>query len=134
VKRLHAFAFSLFMNRIDITPAAVEVINKLRAQHGPLMFHQSGGCCDGSSPMCYTNGEFIIGQSDVWLGQIEGCDFWMSEDQFDYWKHTHLTVDVTPGRGASFSLEIPLGVRFLIRSRLFDENELEHLAPVRTGQ
>lgn len=135
---IRSFILSLFMTtqtvaRVDVTPAAQAVIDKLRAQHGPLMFHQSGGCCDGSSPMCFAEGDFIIGQSDVWLGQIDGCNFWMSDDQFVYWQHTHLTVDVTPGRGASFSLEIPLGVRFLIRSRLFDEYEQAHLTPVRTG-
>ena len=119
--------------RIDLTPAAAEVITRLRTQHGPLMFHQSGGCCDGSSPMCYVVGDFIIGSSDVWLGQIDECDFWMAGDQFDYWKHTHLTVDVTPGRGASFSLEIPLGIRFLVRSRLFEENEITQLTPVHLG-
>lgn len=119
--------------RIDITPSAADIIDTLRAEHGPLMFHQSGGCCDGSSPMCYTQGEFIIGSSDVLLGQIDGCDFWMSSDQFAYWKHTHLTIDVTRGRGASFSLEIPLGVRFLIRSRLFEPDEYEHLPPVHVG-
>ncbi|RIV23877.1 DUF779 domain-containing protein [Fibrisoma montanum] len=122
------------ISRVDVTPAAAEIIHKLHDQHGPLMFHQSGGCCDGSSPMCFPKGDFIIGSSDVWLGQIEGCDFWMSEDQFEYWKHTHLTVDVTPGRGASFSLEIPLGIRFIIRSRLFDYEELEHLTPTHMGE
>jgi uncharacterized protein (DUF779 family) len=121
------------MNRIDLTPAAAEVIDTLRAQHGPLMFHQSGGCCDGSSPMCYAAGDFIVGSSDVWLGKIYDCDFWMSGDQFEYWRHTHLTVDVTPGRGASFSLEIPLGVRFLIRSRLYEPDEAERLPPVHIG-
>ena len=121
------------MNRIDLTPSAADIISQLRAEHGPLMFHQSGGCCDGSSPMCYTAGEFIIGASDVLLGQVDGCDFWMSADQFDYWKHTHLTIDVTRGRGASFSLEIPLGVRFLIRSRLFTPDEYERLPPVHVG-
>ncbi|MBD2699262.1 DUF779 domain-containing protein [Spirosoma sp. BT702] len=121
------------ISRVDVTPAALEVIEKLRAENGPLMFHQSGGCCDGSSPMCYAQGDFIIGSSDVWLGQIDSCDFWMSGDQFEYWKHTHLTIDVTPGRGASFSLEIPLGVRFLIRSRLFTEDEFAHLTPIRIG-
>lgn len=120
--------------RVDVTPAAADVIATLRAQHGPLMFHQSGGCCDGSSPMCYTNGDFIVGRSDIWLGQIEGCDFWMSEDQFEYWKHTHLTIDVTPGRGASFSIEIPMGVRFLTRSRMFEPEEVDHLTPIRTGE
>ncbi|GAB3885722.1 DUF779 domain-containing protein [Spirosoma agri] len=122
------------VSRVDVTPAAATVINTLKAQHGPLMFHQSGGCCDGSSPMCYAVGDFIIGASDVWLGQIEGCDFWMSSDQFEYWRHTHLTVDVTPGRGASFSLEIPMGIRFLIRSRLFDEAEQPYLTPIRVGE
>ena len=121
------------MNRIDLTPAAANIIDKLQTEHGPLMFHQSGGCCDGSSPMCYTQGEFIIGSSDVLLGHVADCDFWMSEDQFEYWKHTHLTIDVTRGRGASFSLEIPLGVRFLIRSRLFSEEEARQLAPVHVG-
>jgi uncharacterized protein (DUF779 family) len=119
--------------RLGITPAAADVLNKIRAQHGPLMFHQSGGCCDGSSPMCYAEGDFIIGSQDIWLGQIDGCDFWMSSDQFEYWQHTHLTVDVTPGRGASFSLEIPMGVRFLIRSRLFEPEELNNLAPIHQG-
>jgi uncharacterized protein (DUF779 family) len=120
--------------RIAVTPAAADVIAQLRARHGPLMFHQSGGCCDGSSPMCYAAGDFIVGQSDIWLGQIEGCDFWMSDDQFSYWQYTQLTIDVTPGRGASFSLEIPMGVRFLTRSRLFEPDELEHLIPTHTGQ
>ncbi len=121
------------VSRIAITPAATDVMAKLREKHGPLMFHQSGGCCDGSSPMCFEKGDFIVGGSDVWLGEIEGADFWMSEDQFEYWKHTHLTIDVTPGRGASFSLEIPLGVRFLIRSRLFTDDELPHLMPTHFG-
>jgi uncharacterized protein (DUF779 family) len=98
------------------------------------MFHQSGGCCDGSSPMCFTKGEFRVGANDVWLGQIHGCDFFMSASQFDYWKHTQLTVDVVKGRGASFSLEIPLGVRFLIRSRLFTEAEEQDMAPVLDGE
>ncbi|WP_080240878.1 DUF779 domain-containing protein [Spirosoma rigui] len=120
--------------RVDVTPAAADVIAQLRDRHGPLMFHQSGGCCDGSSPMCYAVGDFIVGASDIWLGQIEGCDFWMSEDQFIYWQYTQLLIDVTPGRGASFSLEIPLGVRFLTRSRLFEPGELAHLTPTHTGQ
>lgn len=120
-------------SRVDVTPAAAAVIEKVRAEHGPLMFHQSGGCCDGSSPMCFAKGEFRIGQSDILLGQIDGCDFWMSSDQFEYWQHTHLTIDVTPGRGASFSLEIPMGVRFLIRSRMFEPDELANMAPVHFG-
>ncbi|MFD2934396.1 DUF779 domain-containing protein [Spirosoma flavum] len=121
------------VSRVDITPAAADVLNKIRAEHGPLMFHQSGGCCDGSSPMCYEAGDFIIGSSDVLLGQVDGCDFWMAGDQFDYWQYTHLTIDVTPGRGASFSLEIPMGVRFLIRSRLFEPGEMETLIPIHIG-
>jgi len=110
------------------------MMRQLRVQHGPLMFHQSGGCCDGSSPMCYLEGEFRTGQSDVLLEslKIEGVDepitFWMSSSQFELWKHTHLTVDVVPGRGAGFSLEAPEGVRFLIRSRLLTEQELIELA------
>ena len=116
-----------------MTPAAAAVVDTLRAQHGELMFHQSGGCCDGSSPMCFPKGEFIIGESDVWLGNVHGCDFFMSEEQYQYWQHTQLTVDVTPGRGASFSLEIPLGIRFLIRSRLFTDAERENLTAVRAG-
>lgn len=120
-------------SRIDVTSAAAEVIHRLQAAHGPLMFHQSGGCCDGSSPMCFPAGEFRVGGSDVLLGSIEGCEFWMSEDQFEYWRHTHLTVDVVPGRGASFSLEIPLGLRFLVRSRLFAPEEEAALPPVTHG-
>ncbi len=120
-------------SRIDITPAASAVIDTLRQRNGPLMFHQSGGCCDGSSPMCFAEGDFRTGPSDVRLGQIDGCDFWMSDDQFEYWKHTHLTIDVTPGRGASFSLEIPMGIRFMIRSRLFTEAEYASLPPVEKG-
>ncbi|MFD7663716.1 DUF779 domain-containing protein [Streptomyces sp. NPDC059788] len=119
--------------RIDLTPAAEELIHRLRAAHGPLMFHQSGGCCDGSSPMCYPAGEFRTGASDVLLGQLsvpgvaEAVDFWMAADQFARWRHTHLTVDVVPGRGGGFSLEAPEGVRFLIRSRLFSDEERARL-------
>ncbi|MBX0292258.1 DUF779 domain-containing protein [Hymenobacter sp. HSC-4F20] len=120
--------------RVLVTPAAEATIDVLRQENGPLMFHQSGGCCDGSSPMCFQAGEFRVGSNDVWLGQIHGCDFFMSAAQFEYWKHTQLTVDVTKGRGASFSLEIPLGVRFLIRSRLFTEEESANLAPVYDGE
>src|ERR1044072_6172316 len=98
--------------RVKVTNEAKKVIDQLRAKHGELMFHQSGGCCDGFSPMCYPAGEFLVVRNDVWLGTIDGCDFYMAKDQFEYWKHTELTVDVSPGRGASFSLEIPLGLRF----------------------
>ncbi|MET8148911.1 DUF779 domain-containing protein [Actinoplanes sp. NPDC049668] len=120
--------------RVDVTPAAAELLRSLRGQHGPLMFHQSGGCCDGSSPMCYLEGEFRTGASDVLLEElrIDGVDepisFWMSTSQFEVWKHTHLTVDVVPGRGSGFSLEAPEGVRFLIRSRVLTPEELAALA------
>lgn len=116
--------------RVLVTDAAKAVIDELRALHGPLMFHQSGGCCDGSSPMCFRQGEFRTGDSDIQLGTIHDCPFWMARDQFAYWQHTQLTVDVTPGRGASFSLEIPMGIRFVIVSRLFEEAEMADLAPI----
>ena len=113
--------------RVIATTAAIELIEKLQQQHGNLMFHQSGGCCDGSQPMCFAEGEFRTGQSDVCLGEIAGCKFYMGADQFEYWKHTQLILDVIPGRGSSFSLEIPLGVRFHIRSHLFTEEEINAL-------
>lgn len=104
------------------------MIRRLRDQHGPLMFHQSGGCCDGSSPMCFADGDFLIGDSDILLGELDAGTpepvlMYMSREQFAYWKHTHLTVDMVPGRGAGFSLEAPTGNRFLIRSRLFSDDE-----------
>jgi uncharacterized protein len=114
--------------RVAVTDAAAAMIRQLTDQHGPLMFHQSGGCCDGSSPMCYQLGELRTGDSDVLLGElaVEGVarpvPFWMSSSQFAYWSHTHLTVDVVPGRGSGFSLEAPEGVRFLIRSRLLESS------------
>lgn len=118
------------IKRILATPAALELIQRLKDSHGPLMFHQSGGCCDGSQPMCYPEGEFKIGGNDICLGEIAGCKFYMHADQFEYWKHTQLTLDVTPGRGSSFSLEIPLGLRFFIQSKVFTERELEQLEPL----
>ncbi|MFC9475885.1 DUF779 domain-containing protein [Nocardia sp. NPDC056952] len=124
------------VQRVDLTEQAAALLRDLTGQHGPVMFHQSGGCCDGSSPMCYPRGEFRVGGSDVLLGYLPGdTPFWMSADQFEYWKHTHLTVDVVPGRGGGFSLEAPEGVRFLIRSRLFTDEEAAALesAPPRTG-
>ncbi|BDC52979.1 acetaldehyde dehydrogenase [Bryobacterales bacterium F-183] len=105
------------------TDSALELMDKLKAKHGPLMFHQSGGCCDGSSPMCYPLGEFLVGDNDIQLGEVGGAPFYMSRSQFEYWKHTQLTIDVVPGRGGMFSLEGPEGVRFLIRSRLFTDDE-----------
>lgn len=119
--------------RVKVTDEAKKVIGELRAKHGELMFHQSGGCCDGSSPMCYEAGEFLVGPSDVWLGEIDGCDFYMAKDQFEFWKHTELTIDVTPGRGASFSLEIPMGMRFVTKSRVFTFEESQNLIETRLG-
>jgi uncharacterized protein (DUF779 family) len=116
------------VERVTATPAAAALVAKLEGVHGPLLFHQSGGCCDGSAPMCYPRGEFRIGQNDVYLGDAAGCPFYISGPQFEYWKHTHLTVDVVPGRGSGFSVEAPEGVRFLIRSRLFTEDEQRRLA------
>ncbi len=114
--------------RVLATPATLELIEKLKAKHGPLMFHQSGGCCDGSAPMCYPRDEFLTGDSDVQLGEIGGCAFYMSRAQFEYWQHTQLIIDVVPGRGGMFSLEGPEGLRFLTRSRLFTDAEWETLA------
>ncbi len=116
--------------RVLATEKAIELIERLKKIHGPLMFHQSGGCCDGSQPMCFAEGEFKTGNSDVCLGEVGGCKFYMHRDQFEYWKHTQLILDVTAGRGSSFSLEIPMGVRFYIQSRLFTETELEQLTAV----
>ncbi|MBI2799119.1 MAG: DUF779 domain-containing protein [Gammaproteobacteria bacterium] len=115
--------------RVLATGAALTLIDRLKVQHGELMFHQSGGCCDGSSPMCYPREEFRVGASDVCLGYIGGTPFYMSESQFEYWKHTQLIIDVVPGRGGMFSLEGPEGLRFLTRSRLFTEDEFRALAP-----
>lgn len=119
--------------RVDVTEAAARILRDLRAAHGPLMFHQSGGCCDGSSPMCFPLGEFRTGASDALLAELrvegvpEAIGFWMSASQFELWRHTHLTVDVVPGRGSGFSLEAPEGVRFLTRSRLLTDEEDEAL-------
>ena len=113
--------------QVITTPAAVELMSRLEEKHGELMFHQSGGCCDGSSPMCYPRGEFLVGDSDVQLGEIDGEPFYMSKSQFEYWKHTQLILDVVPGRGGQFSLDNAEGMRFLIRSRVFDDGEISEL-------
>ena len=113
--------------RVTRTEAATELMGILRAKHGPLMFHQSGGCCDGSSPMCYPRDEFLVGDSDVLLATLDETPFYMSRSQFEYWKHTQLILDVVPGRGGMFSLEGPEGVRFLIRSRVFSGEEIAAL-------
>jgi uncharacterized protein len=114
--------------RVKITEKAADLLERLKRMHGPLLFHQSGGCCDGSAPMCYPVGDFRIGPQDVLLGQIGGCDFYMGAAQFAYWDHTQLTIDVVPGRGAGFSVEAPEGYRFLTRSRVFTDREVAELA------
>ena len=117
-------------SRVEATGEAADLLRRLTEGHGPVMFHQSGGCCDGSSPMCYPAGEFMTGDADVHLGDLdvpgvaEPVPVWMSKAQYEYWKHTHLTIDVVKGRGSGFSLEAPEGVRFLIRSRLMTQDEL----------
>ncbi|MCT2398769.1 DUF779 domain-containing protein [Novosphingobium mangrovi (ex Huang et al. 2023)] len=115
--------------RILATPEAAAWIERLRAQHGDLMFHQSGGCCDGSAPMCFVAGEFRVGGQDVLLGRLTGdTPVWIGAAQFEYWRHTQVTIDVVPGRGAGMSLEAPHGVRFVIRSRVFTDEEAAALA------
>ena len=109
--------------RVSITPAAADLVARLVELHGPVLFHQSGGCCDGSAPMCYPRGDLRIGASDVYLGDIAGQPFYIGAAQFEHWAHTHLCVDVVQGRGAGFSLEAPEGQRFLVRSRLFTDDE-----------
>ncbi len=113
--------------QVTRTAAAEDLMDKLATKYGPLMFHQSGGCCDGSSPMCYPRGEFMVGDSDVLLATLGDTPFYMSRSQFEYWKHTQLILDVVPGRGGMFSLEGPEGVRFLIRSRVFTDEEIAAL-------
>jgi uncharacterized protein (DUF779 family) len=115
------------VERVLVTEEAKQLIESLRAEHGDLMFHQSGGCCDGSSPMCYPRGEFRVGSRDVFMGEIAGSPFYMGKDQFEYWRHTQLIIDVVPGRGGGFSVEAPRGVRFLTRSRVFSDEELAEL-------
>jgi len=128
--------------RVALTDDAAALLARLRAVHGELMFHQSGGCCDGSSPMCFPQGEFVTSDADVHLGDLAVAPpgagaadgsftvpVWMSRNQFEYWKHTHLTIDVVPGRGAGFSVEAPEGVRFIIRSRLLSDDEWYALLP-----
>ena len=114
--------------RILATSAANAMIAQLEGTHGRLMFHQSGGCCDGSAPMCYPAGEFRVGGQDILLGHIaDAVPVWIGAAQFEYWRHTQVTIDVVPGRGAGFSLEGPEGVRFIVRSRVFTEAETEAL-------
>jgi len=117
------------ITRVSATAMALALIARLQAKHGALLFHQSGGCCDGSSPMCYPRGDFIVGEHDVLLGEIGSQPFYMSAAQYEYWKHTHLIIDVVPGRGGMFSLEGPEGLRFLTRSRLYTDEEWRQLEP-----
>ena len=119
--------------RVDVTPEAVALIGRLEEQHGQLLFHQSGGCCDGSSPMCYPRNDFRVSDREIYLGEVADTPFYMGADQYQYWAHTHLTLDVVPGRGSGFSVEAPEGMRFLIRSRLLTEEELATLPPVESG-
>jgi uncharacterized protein (DUF779 family) len=118
------------IKRVLVDPEASALIADLKNRFGELMFHQSGGCCDGSSPMCFEKGDFKLGGADVKLGEINGCEFWMSKDQFEYWQHTQLTIGITKGRGSSFSIEIPTGYRFMIHSRMFKDEELGELEAV----
>ncbi|NIZ03267.1 DUF779 domain-containing protein [Thalassospira lucentensis] len=114
-------------DRVTATDAAIALIDKLKSLHGPVMFHQSGGCCDGSAPMCFPDGEFKTGDQDVLLGTIDGCPFYIGRAQFEYWRHTQLIIDVVEGRGGMFSLEGPEGKRFLTRSRVFSDAEWQAL-------
>jgi uncharacterized protein (DUF779 family) len=119
---------------VAVTDEAAALLRELTDRHGPLMFHQSGGCCDGSAPMCFPDGDFLLGDADEHLGDLDvglgrSIPVWMTKAQFEYWRHTHLTIDVVPGRGAGFSVEAPTGRRFLIRSRLLTDEEFEALDP-----
>lgn len=120
----------MVIERVSVTDKAKKIIEQLRKKHGELIFHQSGGCCDGSAPMCLEKGDFLIGARDVCLGEIHGCQFYMAADQFEYYRNMHIKVDVSPGRGSSFSLEIPLGVRFMAISRLFNEDEINKVGVI----
>ena len=120
----------MLIERLSVTEKAKAVIDQLKQLHGDLMFHQSGGCCDGSAPMCFAKGDFIVGSRDLCLGEIEGCKFYMASDQFEYYKSSHITVDVAQGRGSSFSLEIPLGLRFMAVSKILSDDELVNIRPV----
>jgi uncharacterized protein (DUF779 family) len=115
------------VERVSATQQALALIQRLEGRHGPLMFHQSGGCCDGSSPMCFPRGDLMVGAQDILLGEIGGHPFYIGAAQFEYWQHTHLIIDVVPGRGGMFSLEGPEGLRFLTRSRLYSDDEASRL-------
>lgn len=122
-----------YLDRVVATPAALGLIAQIKKRHGKVMFHQSGGCCDGSSPMCYPDGEFIVGDSDVKIGEIGGAPFYMSPSQYQYWQHTQLIIDAIPGRGGMFSLDNGTERRFLTRSRLLTDHENERRKPLGAG-
>lgn len=122
------------MERLLITEQAKNTIDQLKAVHGELIFHQSGGCCDGSAPICLPKEEFLINETDVWIGHIHSCNFYMSQDQFKYWQSTQLTLDAVEGRATGFSLEASIGLHFIIKSRLCTPEELEQLSPTRLGK
>jgi len=121
----------MYIERVIATDKAKEVIDKIRSRNGELMFHQSGGCCDGSAPMCFEVGDFMLGDGDVLLGEIHGCEFYMAGDQFEFYKYMQITIDVSKGRGSSFSLEIPMGLRFMSISKLLTDKEAENIRPVK---
>ena len=116
------------VERVQVTEAAAAMLRRLQTRHGDLLIHQSGGCCDGSSPMCYPRNEFRVGAQDVYLGQIAGVPVFIGAAQFEYWRHTQVTIDVVPGRGSGMSLEAPEGLRFIVRSRIFSDGETALLA------
>ena len=122
----------MYIDRVKLSDEARSVIEQLRDKHGELIFHQSGGCCDGSAPMCFPKDDFLIGSRDLFLGEIHGCRFYMAPDQFEYYRNMQITIEVTQGRGSSFSLEIPLGVRFMTVSRVLTDQELEKVRPLET--
>ena len=122
-----------YVERVVATQAALDLLAQIERRHGRVLFHQSGGCCDGSSPMCFARGEFIVGDRDVKMGEIAGAPFFMSPSQFEYWQHTQLIIDAIPGRGGMFSLDNGTERRFLTRSRLFNDDEHDRLEPLSTG-
>ncbi|GAK05933.1 hypothetical protein JCM19037_4471 [Geomicrobium sp. JCM 19037] len=117
----------MHVEKVKATEVTLDLINHLKSKHGPVIFHQSGGCCDGSSPMCFSQKEFNPGRHDIYLGDLGDAPFYISKDQYEYWKHTQLIIDVVKGRGGMFSLENPEGKRFLVRSRVFSDEEQAHL-------
>lgn len=116
--------------RVVATPKALELISKLQGEYGEIIFHQSGGCCDGSVPLCYEKGDFRIGENDVELGNLGGALFYMHHNQYDYYKHAQIIIDTQEGHGSEFSLEYGSGKRFVFELRLFTEEELKQLQPL----